>query len=85
MSKVIYEFELPNKTILEIEGEQGKQAEATAKAKDYIKQNFNQTAQPEDLSALDVAKDVGVSAARGKTKGIAGTLALPSMAEQGTD
>ena len=85
MSKVIYEFELPNKTILEIEGEQGKQAEATAKAKDYIKQNFNQTAQPEDLSALDVAKDVGVSAARGITKGIAGTLALPSMAEQGID
>ena len=44
-----------------------------------------QTAQPEDLSALDVAKDVGVSAARGITKGIAGTLALPSMAEQGID
>ena len=45
----------------------------------------SQTAQPEDLSALDVAKDVGVSAARGITKGIAGTLALPSMAEQGID
>lgn len=85
MSKVIYEFELPNKTILEIEGEQGKQAEATAKAKNYIKQNFNQTAQPEDLSALDVAKDVGVSATKGTTKGTAGTLALPSMAEQGID
>ena len=44
-----------------------------------------QTAQPEDLSALDVAKDVGVSAAKGITKGIAGTLALPSMAQQGID
>ena len=29
-----------------------------------------QTAQPEDLSALDVAKDVGVSAASGTYKGL---------------
>ena len=32
MSKVIYEFELPNGSILEVEGDRDKQAEATAYA-----------------------------------------------------
>jgi len=44
-----------------------------------------ETAQPEDLSALDTAQDIGVSLAKGATKGIAGALALPSIAGQGID
>ena len=70
MSKVIYEFELPNKTILEIEGEQGKQAEATAKAKNYIKENFNQAAQPEELTASERLEDAALSVGSGTYKGL---------------
>tara|TARA_R100000995_G_C3483906_1_gene125831 strand:+ start:1245 stop:3383 length:2139 start_codon:yes stop_codon:yes gene_type:complete len=64
MATVIYEFELPNGTILEIEGEEGKQAEAELQAKKYISENT-----PKELTLKDRAKDYGMSLASGITKG----------------
>ena len=54
MTQVIYEFEMPDGSVLEIEGEEGKQAEATAKARQYI------NAQQPTLTELgkDVARSV---------------------------
>jgi hypothetical protein len=66
--KVIYEFELPNKTILEIEGEAGKEEEAKAKAKQYIATEF--APQPEltkGQTALDYAKSTGSGAYKGSS------------------
>ena len=57
MAQVIYEFELPDGSILEIEGDKGKQAEATAKAKEYIAAQ-----QPTPLTKRQQAADLLKSA-----------------------
>ena len=69
MAQVIYEFELPNGDILEIEGEEGKQAEATAKARQYI------NAQQPTLT--ETAKDVAKSVVAGGTKGLSYLAGFP--------
>tara|TARA_R100000005_G_C5003531_1_gene211960 strand:+ start:3054 stop:5207 length:2154 start_codon:yes stop_codon:yes gene_type:complete len=69
MAQVIYEFELPNGDILEIEGEEGKQAEATAKARQYI------NAQQPTLTEL--GKDVARSVVAGGTKGLSYLAGFP--------
>jgi hypothetical protein len=80
MAQVIYEFELPDGSILEIEGDEGKQAEATAKAKEYIAAQ-----QPTPLTGKEQAVDIGRSIATGAYKGIAGTAGLPGMLERGIE
>jgi hypothetical protein len=65
MAQVIYEFELPDGSILEIEGDEGKQAEATAKAKEYIAAQ-----QPTPLSRKERAEDYLRSAAGGGYMGL---------------
>lgn len=65
MAQVIYEFELPDGSILEIEGDEGKQAEATAKAKEYIAAQ-----QPTPLTGKDRAEDYLRSAAGGGYMGL---------------
>ncbi len=80
MAQVIYEFELPDGSILEIEGDEGKQAEATAKAKEYIAAQ-----QPTPLTGKERAVDIGRSIATGAYKGIAGTAGLPGMLERGLE
>ena len=64
MATVIYEFELPNGDILEIEGEEGKQAEAELQAKKYISEN-----RPKELTNKEKTKDFGMSLASGVAKG----------------
>lgn len=80
MAQVIYEFELPDGSILEIEGDEGKQAEATAKAKEYIAAQ-----QPTPLTRKERAVDIGRSIATGAYRGIAGTAGLPGMLERGIE
>lgn len=77
--KVIYEFELPNKTILEIEGEAGKEEEAKLKAREYIATEF--TPQPEipKQTALDYAK----AYASGGLRSTTGLMEFPQMITEG--
>lgn len=75
--KVIYEFELPNKTILEIEGEAGKEEEAKLKAREYIATEF--APQP------SVTKDILRSIPKGVSTAAIGTAALPSMIQSGAE
>ena len=77
--KVIYEFELPNKTILEIEGEAGKEEEAKAKAKQYIATEF--APQPE-LTKGQTALDYAKSAGSGIYKGLSYIAGMPGDIEQ---
>lgn len=69
MTQVIYEFEMPDGSVLEIEGEEGKQAEATAKARQYI------NAQQPTLTEL--GKDVARSVVAGGTKGLSYLAGFP--------
>ena len=80
MAQVIYEFELPDGSILEIEGDKGKQAEATAKAKEYIAAQ-----QPTPLTKRQRATDVGRSIVSGGYKGLAGTAGFPGFLERGIE
>ena len=80
--KVIYEFELPNKTILEIEGEAGKEEEAKLKAREYIATEFAPQPEIPKQTALDYVKDVGRSALTGTYKSYAGFAGLPGMVER---
>jgi len=72
--KVIYEFELPNKTILEIEGEAGKEEEAKAKAKQYIATEF---APKPELTKAQTALDYAKSAGSGLYKGLSYIAGMP--------
>lgn len=74
MAQVIYEFELPNGDILEIEGEEGKQAEANVKARQYI------NAQQPTLT--DAAKDIIPSIGSGVAKGLSYIAGLPGDVDQ---
>jgi len=77
--KVIYEFELPNKTILEIEGEAGKEEEAKAKAKQYIATEF---APKPELTKAQTALDYAKSAGSGIYKGLSYIAGMPGDIEQ---
>ena len=67
MAQVIYEFELPDGSILEIEGDEGKQAEATAKAKEYIAAQQPTT---KKLGRVETSEDLRKSLASGVYKGL---------------
>lgn len=77
--KVIYEFELPNKTILEIEGEAGKEEEAKLKAREYIATEFAPQPEIPKQTALDYAK----AYASGGLRSTTGLMEFPQMITEG--
>ena len=77
--KVIYEFELPNKTILEIEGEAGKEEEAKLKAREYIATEFAPQPKIPKQTALDYAK----AYASGGLRSTTGLMEFPQMITEG--
>jgi len=87
MALTIFEFELPDGTVLEIEADESKQAEATAKAKEYIAaQQTTPAPQPTPQPELTPAQkltDIARSGAKGAVTSLIGLASLPSMAQQG--
>ena len=83
--KVIYEYNLPDGTILELEGEVGQEAKADAEAKRIIATEFTQqpTPQPE-LSPSQKLTDIARGAVTGASTGLIGAASLPSLVTQGT-
>jgi hypothetical protein len=83
--KVIYEYDLPDGSILELEGEEGQEAKADAEAKRIIATEFAQQPTPQQapLTLGDVGKDIARSAVKGGATGVMTLPALPSMATQG--
>ena len=77
--KVIYEFELPNKTILEIEGEAGKEDEAKLKAQEYIATELAPQPEIPKQTALDYAK----AYASGGLRSTTGLMEFPQMITEG--
>lgn len=77
--KVIYEFELPNKTILEIEGEAGKEEEAKLKAQEYIATELAPQPEIPKQTALDYAK----AYASGGLRSTTGLMEFPQMITEG--
>jgi hypothetical protein len=77
--KVIYEFELPNKTILEIEGEAGREEEAKLKAREYIATEFAPQPKIPKQTALDYAK----AYASGGLRSTTGLMEFPQMITEG--
>jgi len=82
MALTIFEFELPDGTILEIEADESKQAEATAKAKEYISAQ-QPTPQQAPQTLGDIGMDIARSGVKGGATGLMTLPALPSMATQG--
>ena len=76
--------DLPDGSILELEGELGQETKADAEAKRIIATEFAQqpTPQPE-LTPAQKLTDIARSGAKGATKGLIGLAALPSMAQEG--
>jgi hypothetical protein len=89
--KVIYQYQLPDGSILKLEGEEGQEAKADAEAKRIIATEFAQqttpvpqpTPQQAPQTLGDVGKDIARSAVKGGATGVMTLPALPSMATQG--
>ena len=75
--KVIYEYDLPDGSILELEGEVGQEAKADAEYKRIIATEF--APQP------SVTKDILRSIPKGVSTAAIGTAALPSMIQSGAE
>ena len=93
--KVIYEYNLPDGTILELEGEVGQEAKADAEAKRIIATEFTQQPTPQQTQQTqqpsnfleefgNFQRDLAMSSAKGGVRGLATLAALPSMVTQGT-
>ena len=90
--KVIYEYNLPDGTILELEGEVGQEAKADAEAKRIIATEFKQQPTPQQTQQPsnfleefgNFQRDLAMSSAKGGVRGLATLPALPSMVTQGT-
>ena len=80
--KVIYEYDLPDGSILELEGEVGQEAKADAEYKRIIATEFAPQPEIPKQTALDYVKDVGRSALTGTYKSYAGFAGLPGMVER---
>lgn len=77
---VIYEYEMPDGSILELEGQVGQESLADLRAKEYKEANF-----PKELTTAEIATDIARSIPTGAYRGIAGTLGLPGVLETGLE
>lgn len=90
--QVIYEFELPNGKILEIEGEKGKEELAKQQAREYIEQLEQQPQEEGVLRPEPTQKPteppknrLGQALLSGAYKGLAGLASLPELALTGLE